>query len=148
MNTNKIKTQTLVLFVFVFMGIHPYRTSFSFAQFKLEPKAVVKPMAFDFGTIIQDSVVTTYFVITNEGADLLKIKKVSASCGCTAVVSEKNELKRGESTEVKVTFDSKGKSGKQAKSVYIETNDPKNATITLALTGNIIEKKKSTETKK
>lgn len=141
MNPNKIKIETLVLFVFVF-------TSFSFAQLKLEPKAVVKPMAFDFGTIIQDSVVTTYFVITNEGADLLKIKKVSASCGCTAAISEKNELKRGESTKIKVTFDSNGKSGKQAKSVYIETNDPKNPTITLALTGMIVEKGISVEGKK
>lgn len=136
MNTNKIKFLTLVLSVFVF-------TSFSFAQLKLEPKAVVKPMAFDFGTITQDSIVTTHFVITNEGAGLLKIKNVSASCGCTAAVSEKNELKQSESTEIKVTFDSKGKSGKQAKSVYIETNDPKNSTITLALTGIIVEKGKS-----
>lgn len=135
MNTYKIKILTPVLFVFVF-------TSFAFAQFKLEPKAVIKPMTIDFGTIIQDSVVTTYFVITNEGADLLKIMKVSASCGCTAVMSEKNELKRGESTEIKVVFDSKGKSGKQKKTVYIETNDPMNPTITLSLNGNIVDKEK------
>lgn len=142
MNTNRRRILTLVLFVFVFIGIHPYGTSFAFAQFKLEPKAVVKPMAYDFGEIIQDSVVTTYFVIANEGSELLKIKKVSASCGCTAAVSEKDELKRGESTEIKVTFDSKGKSGIQNKTVYIETNDPKNSTIKLALTGNIVEKEK------
>lgn len=135
MNTYKIKILTPVLFVFVF-------TSFAFAQFKLEPKAVIRPMTIDFGTIIQDSVVTTYFVITNEGADLLKIMKVSASCGCTAVMSEKNELKRGESTEIKVVFDSKGKSGKQKKTVYIETNDPMNPTITLSLNGNIVDKEK------
>ena len=141
MNTYKIKILTLVLFVFVF-------TSFAFAQFKLEPKAVVKPMAYDFGDIIQDSVVTTYFVITNEGSDLLKIIKVSASCGCTAVMSEKNELKRGESTEIKVAFDSKEKFGKQNRTVYIETNDPKNPTTKIALTGNVLIKEKSVETKK
>jgi len=123
-------------------------TSFAFAQFKLEPKAVVKPMAYDFGDIIQDSVVTTYFVITNEGSDLLKIIKVSASCGCTAVMSEKNELKRGESTEIKVAFDSKEKFGKQNRTVYIETNDPKNPTTKIALTGNVLIKEKSVETKK
>lgn len=141
MNAGKIKNLSFVLFVFIF-------TSFSFAQFKSEPKAVVKPVAFDFGTIIQDSVVTTYLVITNEGSNLLKIKKVWASCGCTAAVSEKNELKRGESTEIKVTFDSKEKSGKQNKTVYIETNDPKNPTIKIALTGNVIVKEKSVGTKK
>lgn len=141
MNTNKIKIHTLVLFVFVF-------TSFAFAQFKLEPKAVVRPMAYDFGDIIQDSVVTTYFVITNEGGALLKIIKVSASCGCTAVMPGKNELKRSESTEIKVAFDSKEKSGKQNRTVYIETNDPKNSTITLAITGNVLNKEKSVKTKK
>ncbi len=150
MNTCKIKIFTLVLFVCGFMGIphsgafaHPYGTSFALSQSKLEPQAVVRPMAYNFGDIIQDSVVTTYFVITNEGSALLKIKNVWASCGCTAVMPAKNELKPGESTDLKVTFDSKGKSGKQNKTVYIETNDPKNSTITLALTGNIVEKEKS-----
>ncbi len=135
MNFDKIKIFALVLFAFVF-------TSFAFAQLKLEPKAVVRPTAYNFGEIAQDSVVTTHFVITNEGSELLKIKKVSASCGCTAAVSEKNELKQGESTEIKVTFDSKGKSGLQNKTVYIETNDPKNSTIKLALTGTIVLKGK------
>jgi hypothetical protein len=130
------------------MGIHPYGTSFAFAQFKLEPKAVVRPMAYDFGNIIQDSVVTIYFVIKNDGSNLLKINKVWASCGCTAAASEKNELKRGESTEIKVTFDSKERSGKQNKTVHIETNDPKNPTIIIALTGNVLIKEKSVESKK
>jgi len=141
MNTGKRKFFALFLLLFVF-------TSFSFAQIKLEPKALVKPMAYDFGDIIQDSVVTTYFVISNVGDDLLKIKKVWASCGCTAAMSEKNELKPGESTDIKVTFDSKGKSGKQNKTVNIETNDPANSTVKLALTGNVINKEKSVETKK
>jgi len=118
-------------------------TGFAFAQFESEPKAVIRPMQYDFGNIIQDSVVTTNFVITNEGSNLLKINKVWASCGCTAVMPAKNELQPGESTYIKVTFDSKGKTGKQKKFVYVETNDPNNSTIKLALTGNIIEEEKS-----
>ncbi len=139
MNTGKIKILSLILFVFVFMGIHPYGTSLVFAQ----PKAVIHPIAYDFGDINQDSVVSRNFVIKNEGNDILKITKVSASCGCTAVVSEKNELKPGESTDIKVTFNSKGKSGKQNKTITIETNDPKNSTIKLSLTGNVIKKESS-----
>lgn len=124
--------KSIVLFVFAF-------TSFAFAQFENEPKAVIKPMAFDFGDIVQDSVVTYYFVIKNEGGDLLKITKVSASCGCTAVMPEKNELKPGESTNIKVSFDSKGRSGKQTKIITIETNDTKNSKIKLSFTGNVIK---------
>ena len=138
MKLNEIKILTPVLFVFVF-------ASFVFAQFEFEPKAVIRPMAYDFGDIIEDSVVTTIFVITNEGNDLLNITKVWASCGCTAVMPEKNELKPGESTDIKVTFDSKGRSGKQNKTVNIETNDPKNSTIKLALTGNVVKKESQQE---
>jgi hypothetical protein len=136
MKLNSIKIQLLVFFLFGF-------TSIAFAQFKQEPKAIVKPMTYDFGDIIQDSVVTTYFVITNEGGELLKIIKVWASCGCTAAMPEKNELKPGESTKIKVTFDSKGKSGKQNKAINIETNDPENSTIKVTLTGNVIKKESS-----
>lgn len=130
--------KSIVLFLFAF-------TSFGFAQFENEPKAVIKPMAFDFGDIVQDSVVTNYFVIKNEGGDLLKITKVSASCGCTAVIPEKNELKPDESTNIKVSFDSKGRSGKQTKIITVETNDKKNSTIKLTLTGNVIKKESQQE---
>ena len=140
MKTLRTKILSLILFVSVF-------TSFGFAQFweslalpEKEPKAVIRPMAYDFGDIIQDSIVTTNYVITNEGSDTLKITKVSASCGCTAVMPEKNELKPGESTNIKVTFNSKGRSGKQSKIITVETNDPANSVIKLSLTGNVIKK--------
>ena len=140
MKTLRTKILSLILFISVF-------ASFGFAQFwesmalpEKEPKAVISPMAYDFGDIIQDSVVTTYYVITNEGNDLLKITNVSASCGCTAVMPEKNELKPGESTNIKVSFDSKGRSGKQSKIITVETNDPANSVIKLSLTGNVIKK--------
>ncbi|HCY75099.1 MAG TPA: hypothetical protein DHV28_04205 [Ignavibacteriales bacterium] len=110
------------------------------AQSANEPKAVVKPMSYDFGDIVQDSVFTTFYVITNEGGDLLEITKVNASCGCTAVMSEKNELKPGESANIKVSFNSKGRTGKQSKIITVETNDPHNPAIKLALTGNVIKK--------
>lgn len=122
----------LVLFVIVFAG-------FSYAQFENEAKAVIVPMSYDFGNIVQDSVVTTFYVITNEGNSLLKITNVTASCGCTAVFPEKNELKPGESTNIIVTFDSKRRSGTQHKIITVETNDPKRSIIKLTLTGNVIK---------
>jgi hypothetical protein len=137
----KTKILELVLFVIVFAG-------FTFAQFEFEPKTVIRPMKYDFGDIIQDSVITTIFVITNEGSDLLKIDTVWASCGCTAVMPAKKELKPGESTDLKVTFNSKGRSGRQRKTINVETNDPNNSTLKLALTGNVIKKEKSAETVK
>src|SRR5690606_262974 len=121
----KNKMFSFLLFTFIFAG-----------SISAQPKATINPTAFDFGNILQDSVVTTYFVITNGGTDILKINDVNASCGCTAVVAGKEELKPGESTEIKVSFDSKGKSGKQNKTITVNTNDPDNGVFKLALTGN------------
>lgn len=129
MNSNKNKIVSLLLFAFIFVG-----------NISAQSKAVIKPMAFDYGSIVQDSVVTKIFVITNKGTDVLKINDVKASCGCTAVVVGKKELKSGESTEIKVSFDSKGKSGKQNKTITVSTNDPHNSIIKLALNGNVIKK--------
>lgn len=123
-------------------------TGFVNAQFENGPKAVIVPMNYDFGNIIQDSVVTTNFIITNEGNILLRINNVTASCGCTAVFPEKKELKPSESTNIKVTFNSKGRSGSQHKIITVETNDPKKSTIKLTLTGNVIKQAKLTETNK
>ncbi|HAB51660.1 MAG TPA: hypothetical protein DCE80_05720 [Ignavibacteriales bacterium] len=132
MNSKKTKIFSFVLFAFVFAGL-----------VSAQPKAVIHPMEYNYGDIVQDSVVTKIFVITNEGNDVLKITRVWASCGCTAVVAGKNELMPSESTEIKVTFDSKERSGKQNKTVYIETNDPKNPTTKIALTGNVLKKERS-----
>ncbi len=128
---SKIKFPSFVLFAYLL-------SSFLFAQ--SGPKVVMTPAKYDFGNIIQDSVVTFNFSITNEGDIELKITKVSASCGCTAVMPEKDELKPGESTNINISFDSKGKSGKQNKAVFIETNDPQNPKLRFHLTGNILEK--------
>lgn len=131
MNPNKNKILSTVLFTFIF-----------FAEIFAQPNAVIKPMSYNYGSIVQDSVVTTIFVITNEGTDNLKINDIKASCGCTAAVVGKTDLKPGESTDIKVSFDSKGKSGKQDKTITVITNDPNNKTIKLAFTGNVTHKGK------
>ena len=129
MNSYKSKILSLLLFTFISAG-----------NVSAQPKAIINPMAYNFGDIVQDSVVSKIFIITNEGTEVLKINDVKASCGCTAVVTGKNELKSGESTDIKVSFDSKGKSGKQNKTITVSTNDPDNSTIKLAFTGNVTPK--------
>jgi hypothetical protein len=111
--------------------------SISFAQL-LEPKAVIKLSEYDFKTIEQGKIVDHNFTITNTGGDLLKITDVRASCGCTAAKPDKMDLKPGESTEIKVTFNSSGRSGPQSKYVFVNTNDPTNTEIKLKITGNVV----------
>ena len=78
---------------------------------------------FDFGDIQEGQVVSHSFEIFNSGDEDLIINKVKASCGCTAAQPEKDILKSGESTKIKVKFNSSRRSGKQKKYVYVFSND-------------------------
>jgi hypothetical protein len=112
--------------------------SLSFAQL-VGPKVAVQQLEYDFGKVEQGKVVKHDFTISNNGGDLLVIKKVKASCGCTAAKPIKNELSPGESTEINVEFNTKGRSGVQHKIVYVDTNDPDKPQLELKIFGNIIK---------
>lgn len=115
-------------------------TGLALAQF--EPKAVIIPAEHDFGNITEGEVVNYEYTIKNDGNDVLVIKDVRATCGCTAAKPGKNELKPGESTKVKVSFNSDGRPGKQVKAVNMSTNDPKNAYPQFKFTAFVNEKEK------
>lgn len=83
---------------------------------------------FDFGKIPSGRVVTAEFNFTNTGKSDLIIRKTKASCGCTASEPHKTVLKPGESSFIKVSYDSTGKKGKDTKTVTVISNDPNRAT--------------------
>lgn len=112
-------------------------TSFSVAQL-IGPKAVIQKDIHDFGDVKQGESVTTVFMISNSGGDILEIKDVRATCGCTAVKPDKNQLKPGESTKLEVTFNSKGRRGHQKKQVKVKTNDPDNQELVLTIKCNVV----------
>lgn len=91
----------------------------------------------DYGTINDKDAVTYNFKFTNTGKSDLIIRKVKASCGCTAPTPTKTTLKPGETSEVVVTFSPAGKSGQQQKSVTVVTNDPDKAVTNLVIKSNI-----------
>ena len=76
----------------------------------------------DFGTIKEGVKAETVFTISNEGEADLIIINAQGSCGCTVPDWPKEPIKPGTSAEMKVTFDSSGKPGKQEKSVTLTTN--------------------------
>ena len=63
---------------------------------------------------------------------------MKASCGCTAASPSKKELMPGESTNIDVTFNSKGSKGPQTKIVTVTTNDTDKPTVSLTIRGNIV----------
>ncbi len=108
----------------------------------LGPKVGVQQLAHDFGDVNEGDIVKHSYVISNNGGDLLKILDVRASCGCTAAKPEKSELKPGESTNLLVTFNSKGRKGPQNKTVTVVTNDPDMPNVLLTFKCSVVVTKK------
>ena len=116
-------------------------TTISILPQMLGPKVAVQQLEHDFGDINEGDVVNHTYVISNNGGDLLKILDVRASCGCTAAKPEKSELNPGESTNLVVSFNSKGRKGPQSKTVTVSTNDPDKPNILLSFKCNIVVSK-------
>ena len=97
----------------------------------------------DFGDVKQGDVANTEFTFTNKGKSELIIYQVKTSCGCTTTELAKNKLKPGESTVLKVAFNSAGHNGKDEKDITIYSNDPVNSEYTLKIRSNISLRGKS-----
>ena len=91
----------------------------------------------NFGEIKQGEKTSCDFTLTNAGTSILFIRKTKASCGCTAVALGQKEIQPGQSTTIRATFDSTGKSGRQYKSITVITNDPSQPENTLTISGNV-----------
>ncbi len=94
---------------------------------------------FRFGKINQGEKVEHVYVLTNTGKTDLHIRKVKASCGCTAVQPDKNVIAPGESVNIKTVFNSAGKTGNQNKTVTIITNDPRKSKMILWVKGEVVK---------
>jgi hypothetical protein len=88
------------------------------------PKIEFKEESKDFGRVKQGKILTHNFRFKNVGDATLIVRNVQTSCGCTAALASKKELKPGETGEIKATFNTRGYSGQNTKYVYVESNDP------------------------
>lgn len=113
------------------------------------PKMSFNKKDHNFGDIKLGETVNTEFVFTNKGKSPLKIFKTKASCGCTASDPAKTELAPGESSNIKVSFNSTGKhEGDQQQTVTIYCNDPAEPTQMINIKGKVVKAEGEKETKK
>ncbi len=99
---------------------------------------------YDFGDIKEGDVIEGIFNISNTGKVDLIITNAKASCGCTVPEWPKEAIKPGESAELKFSFNSRGRTGKQSKSITLKTNTEK-GTEMLRISGIVIGKDGSTK---
>lgn len=103
------------------------------------PRIKFDQTKFDFGTIKQGEHVEHEYKFTNTGKSPLLIRRVKASCGCTATNLSSSTIEPGQSGSIKATFSSTGRSGKQTKTITVISNDPhgNNSRVVLWLKGNV-----------
>lgn len=89
-----------------------------------KPEMTFEKSIHDFGTFKEsDSPVTCVFKFTNTGKSLLVIHQAIATCGCTVPIYPKEPIKPGESGEIKVTYNGKGRrAGEFEKTITIRAN--------------------------
>jgi len=101
------------------------------------PRIEFNETVFNFGHLKKGEAIDKEFVFENTGKRDLVIRKISSSCGCTTVSPSSDIIKPGESSSLKVNFDSRGKNGRQNKAITIITNDPENHKSILWVKGEV-----------
>ncbi len=114
-----------VKYISVYATIQEYFPPMTQEELDKAPKLEIEEDVYDFGKISKDKVVSTEFVLVNNGQTDLNIRKTKGNCSCTVADLKKENLKPGESVKLKVKFNPKGRKGNQQKSVTIYSNDPR-----------------------
>ena len=127
----------------------PQKTTVNVTQTQTEKRAEIKfeTLNHDFGTFsANDPVVKCVFKFTNVGDAPLIINQAIASCGCTVPTYTKEPVKPGESGQIEVTYNGKGKCpGRFTKNITVRTNGKETATVRLTITGEMKEESKDKE---
>lgn len=103
------------------------------------PKITFTESAHDFGEIFQGDRVTYTFTYENTGNEALVLSDCKTTCGCTATNWDREPLAPGETAEITVNFNSRGKMGMQNKVVTIMSNATNNVEK-IRITCNVLQK--------
>ena len=95
---------------------------------------------YNFGNVVEGTIVVHTFILTNAGAQPIQISKVRASCGCTATALSDYSLAAGESVQLEARVDTSGFSGDIVKSIYVDytAGASEGTTLTLHVAGTVL----------
>ena len=131
--------KTLISLLFGFFVVF-----FAYAQEESEnkpgPRITFKETTHDFGEITQGDQVEHVFKFENTGTTPLILTNVQTTCGCTVPKWPREPILPGKEAEIKVKFNSTGKSGKVSKTITIISNSVEPITK-INIKTNIVPKK-------
>jgi hypothetical protein len=84
----------------------------------------------EFGQVKEGDKVTHVFEVQNTGKADLILQSVKPSCGCTTPRYEQKPIRKKKKGTIEVVFNTKGRPGKQRKSILVVTNtEPPNTVL-------------------
>jgi hypothetical protein len=104
------------------------------------PRLMFESVTCDFGKVGPGTKNVGEFKFENAGDELLKITKVTKTCGCTPFTLEKKEYKPGESGTLKVSYKATSRPGAAKKHLYVQSNDKTKPKIALAVKATVVKK--------
>jgi beta-lactamase regulating signal transducer with metallopeptidase domain len=107
---------------------------------KAEPRIKFEEIYHNFGDVGPGTTNVCEFKFTNTGDSLLKITKVSKTCGCTPYTLEKKEYAPGENGTLKAKYVSAKRPGLVSRRLYVYSNDETEPKATLTLRANVVLK--------
>ncbi|MBN3519384.1 DUF1573 domain-containing protein [Algoriphagus lutimaris] len=115
-----------VIPVSVIAEVFEYFPPFSKEELNLVPQLVLGTKEIDLKNISANTIQNRSVTISNKGQRELEIRKIQGNCDCLKLEIPKTELRPGESVELQITFDPKGRKGIDQRNIYLFSNDPVN----------------------
>ncbi len=100
---------------------------------------ITNPYAWDFGRVKEGMILKHDFILKNESKNVLNIKDVNTSCGCTVSSIDKKILLPGESTFIEVKFNTKGYSGPTQQFIYVNTDSLDNPILRFIIKAEVLK---------
>lgn len=129
---------SITIFLIILVSLIYTQGAVSVAS-ELPPQITFTESSYDFGNIEEGEVVIHNFVLKNTGGSTLVLERVKTSCGCTAALPQNREIAPGDTTSIRVSFDSHNRTGEKVhKTVTVYSNDPEHPQAYLFITGSVV----------
>ena len=101
------------------------------------PKLLISERVFDFGKVKEGTIVETAFTLNNGGKKKLNFRKIKSNCDCVTYEVTSQSLKKGQSQDLRIMFDTSARRGTQYKTVTIFSNDPSDPAQMVTIKGSV-----------
>ena len=102
------------------------------------PEITFKTLDHNYGEIVLNSDGAYEFAFTNTGDEPLILSKPRSSCGCTVPAWPKEPILPGETSKIKVTYNT-NRQGSFNKTVTIYSNARNKAAVVLRIKGKVVK---------